>query len=277
LLQLKFNIMATVEIFPAPIEELVNNNANLSDLHNEDRLNLELVDVESSEGLRRIQLANSNVRWKGNHASIPSLLIELSRSAVDQFFEEVKSSQNKKFVTALEFFWGAVIKGDGTYETRLLYQPVFLGWTKHSGTSNNHLYTIAGRGNVYYIKNGAFAAPTVQEKVLWVKNYKEQIEIKHTSTDSFSGFVDGNDVTSIIFPFQTIYTLMQDNEADKIYLHSCVLEITHENLYPRKHSVLLSSELVNPIGPFAGKYANRSHLCPPCEEGIGLGFDLASA
>lgn len=271
----KFSVM--IRTFATPIEQLVYSNPLISSLRNEDVLNLEMDDVDSVEGQARLQRSQSNLRL----SRIPPIIdiAQISSDQMEILYNKVSgfTTPQKQCLTAL-IVHHAMETVDGKDVYNPLYQPVFLKWIRKDHVSQTNVYELKEQGN-YYVLNGSekFSQRTDYDDR---KNlYKGRFEIcpNHNHPPVFRSFIDNppTDTKCALFPFQLIFTLMKHNGNDTVLLHHSVNGTGSNEMddIPLYHSILLSSKRITNTGLFAGKYANRSHLCPPCSE-TEFGFNL---
>jgi hypothetical protein len=275
--QLKLKVM--IKFYAMPLEEIINGDDILLPLNNEDILSLELIDVEATAGFNRIQAFNNSVRlyYQNRDNYINSQVSIISKTEMKVLYEKVSlhTTLSKGCLTALRIYHGCIDLGNGTFKYNPIYQPLFLEQVGYDSNTHNHLYRIAKEKECYSYNGTKFTPMDAIECNNQRGIYKQQVRIKHSvASTTFETFALGKDVEFSIFPFQTIFYLIHDNGDDKIFLDNALENIRFEKDYPNKHSFLLSSLRVSTSGPFAGMYANRSHLCPPCN-GVYLGFDLA--
>src|SRR3989338_3804726 len=221
-----------IETFPIPIEDLIQD-PSLTELDLEDQLNLETEDVDSADAARRKALFQNNF-----------LLY---------FASKIESNK---------------------YIFYPLFQPVFLRLNGYHDPSQKYTYVPVYKDKVFHFNGIEFVeckkiqTPFLDEELEWKNNYKHKAKIRH-STDlaqPFELFLDGTDSDGQLFTFQLIYALMHDNGNNYFYLRNSMTEFLHDPLISLKHSLILSTDLITANGNFANKYANRSHLCPPCAE-----------
>lgn len=265
-----------IRTFAAPIEQLVHLNPLIGLLRNEDVLNLEMDDVDSVEGQLRLQRSQTNLRLNG----IPPVIDigQVSSEQMETLYSKVShfTTPLKKCLTGVKIYHAMeTIGGRDTYKP--LYQPVFLKWVREDHISHTHIYEIKNEGDHYLWTNSEFFICTNPDdrKAL----YKSHFEIcpNYNQPPIFRTFIHNPpiDTEFVLFPFQLIFTLMEHNGNDTMLLHHSVngTGANDTNDIPLHHSILLSSKSISNTGLFAGKYANRSHLCPPCSK-TEFGFNV---
>jgi|GEM_PF-2980722 len=127
-----------------------------------------------------------------------------------------------------------------------------------------------------YNDTDGFTPILPEQATLLIKQYKELIEIKHSTIpgDTHSNFIRNYDVESVIFSFQEIFTLLFENlDFQKITIYNCIKQNQADpSFLTIKHSLLLATNLAPTIlttqslkkeETFLTKYANLAHLCPP--------------
>lgn len=229
----------------------------------EDELNLEMDDVNGVEAAVRFKRFDDNVLING--MQVPNSEIEISRTAMDSLYEKVKDRPtDKKCLTGLYIFYACKIIGT-THIFYPIYQPVFLTWEKYDEYSLTHLYVTTYEDAAFHFDGTDFIQCVNDEASEWRRNYRTYVRLNTSNTPgTFISFRNNIDAEGLFFPFQLIYRLMKDNDPSRIILKSCMTEFSHHQACKRKHSMLLKSPLGSGSGDFTGKYANRSHLCPPC-------------
>lgn len=271
-----------INVIATPFLELIENHQVISRIQNEDQLSLELADVDSIEAGLRISNCQAYLELNGRPMSYQIGNQMINRTELDILFNSLLQSVPtipKKYITVLKIILGSKANAEGLFEIHPIFQPMVLIWNEYDPNSNNHKYVRpqdASPIGLFQLQNGRFISATVAERNLWVEYYKDKIRIKHDDQETHARFRGGVDVGEVVFPFQTIYTLMEQNNTDKFSLYNCVQKIVHQESNPVKHAILVSAPNNNPTipGGFTGKYANRSHLCPPCN-GVTFGYDLA--
>lgn len=243
-------------------------------LMNEDSLNLETDDVSSTEALRRLTLFRENFLLNNN--PVPELAATLKRSDIDLLYNKVSqfSKPEKKCITALLVHFANEINS-GVHTFHPLFQPVYLALKQYDAYSMTYIYETKEIGKKYHFVGGNLVECAVNEDIKFQLDYANYSLINHTNdrTKPFTPLITNIDSESQLFPFQLIYTLMDNNGADQISLKNCMSEFIHDPAISLKHSLLLSAPPITNRGDFFNKYANRSHLCPPCGR-FGFTLDL---
>jgi len=239
---------------------------------NEDALNLETDDVESNEANRRLGYFQTNFLL--NRIKLPETAAVLSRANIDFLYEKVgqRATVNKKCITALLVHFANRING-GVHTFHPLFQSVFLELKQYDAYSMTYIYETTYSDEIYHF-SGADLVPCVDnEQQQWILDYGKFGTINHSKdlAKPFTTLITNVDSESQLFPFQLIYTLMDHNKADQVTFKNCMSEFVHDPSISLKHSMLMSSPDIGNGGPFYQKYANRSHLCPPCGR---FGFTL---
>ncbi|ASS50848.1 MAG: hypothetical protein A3D31_14960 [Candidatus Fluviicola riflensis] len=260
-----------IETFPIPIEDLIQD-PSLTELDLEDQLNLETEDVDSADAARRKALFQNNFLL--NDAVLPENPIKISRAQLEVLYDKVKHfPTNKKCLTGLLIHFASKIESN-KYIFYPLFQPVFLRLNGYHDPSQKYTYVPVYKDKVFHFNGIEFVeckkiqTPFLDEELEWKNNYKHKAKIRHSTdlTQPFELFLDGTDSDGQLFTFQLIYALMHDNGNNYFYLRNSMTEFLHDPLISLKHSLILSTDLITANGNFANKYANRSHLCPPCAE-----------
>lgn len=241
---------------------------------NEDALNLETDDVDSTEANRRLGYFQTNLLLNLRRVLAPAAV--LSRDNVDFLYNKVKHrpTTNKKCLTGILVHFANRVNG-ATHEFHPLFQPVFLELKQYDPYSMTYIYETSFSDKCYHldVAGTTLVMCVGDEEKNWRLDYGKFTTINHSkdSTNPFGSFITNVDSESQLFPFQLMYTLMDHNQADQITFQNCMSEFIHDPSVSLKHSMLLSSPDNGNGGPFFRKYANRSHLCPPCGR---FGFTL---
>ena len=270
----------SIAVLPAPICKIYEQQNQLGALKEEDVINIEVIELSEAEASLEIQMCEQHL--KINDIVLKNQLIRsISIRAFDKLFHLANSLKTNDVDTyPIHFFTGVRIYfgvKDGDIFT--LFRPVYI---KRPATIPGQALAIYEGGIYTYVD---FATkefqPASSKHLARIKAYEDQIKIKQNSpTASYEKFDKLLDVNSVIFPFQTIYSLENCNSTnnkrlDDIFLFSSIRE--EEGRI--KHCILLSPGKI-PIDPeedpamfanLTGKYANRSHLCPPNQ----IDFDIA--
>lgn len=256
---------------PTPVDSLVQN-ANevigkkslfIQNLLREDVLNLTLVPINPSLGDLEIKNYGDHVRIYGQEvelmvACIPAKAFENMFLAAGSMYQP-----GEHYVSGLRIYFGV----NPIPEIPALfpvYRPLFMSRVAKFAELGTGEYDPEAGPN-FVFTDGEFEAITQEEADLYTATYKSQVTIKHYGEEDFTAFRPGEDVESLEFPFQTIFTLMIDNASNEVYLYNairpqnngvngiweCILLLPQE-----KESFFESNNM-------EGKYANRSKLCPP--------------
>jgi hypothetical protein len=208
-------------------------------------------------------------------------LVEVHVNKFADLFNEASNKRlgSERYITALCITFGA----DGNTVIPIV-QSVYLKWVGYDAVSQKDIYTARSNSfGVNKIFNGTdFVTISTGDKTAFVTNYRENIKIKHKSTLNLSGFVEGTDVESVIVPFQFLYSVIyyhnieQGGKVEPLgVITQGVREVLYDRNSPIKHFVFVSGARLAGIIDTPVKYANRSHLCPPCSNlADNFGFDL---
>jgi hypothetical protein len=237
----------------------------LDDMLKEDRLKLEFSELEDDSQNDRFKLFDNYIRHNQLNLYLDKDVFKIKDTAFNQLYNDAKSlhvDNTQRHVTALK-----IILGYDHGRISPLFQPVY---TKRNTKGE---YEIVNFGTVYaYDQNNHVFVPDNTTTV--VTNYQSEIRVKHDQENSFNRYIKDKDTTAVIFPFQTIYTLIYDNEIDGddcIKLVNC-LATDDADVFQQKHSIVLIAKMLNTVeifrnrkamASFHNKFANRSHLCPP--------------
>ncbi|WP_300489820.1 hypothetical protein [Flavobacterium sp.] len=240
---------------PTPIEDIIQLFPDLYPLRKEDILNLELAPKTREEGDQEIRDCDTYLQLDSH--TVAYHLASLSLKQLTKLFEFATNlgDDNTERVTGLKVLIGAGTVADSTTTTLLpLFQPLYLKRIKSEETIGTY-EVFPGK---YYQFKGSETNTVPEEDVeKYKKTYRVNVIIQEKE------FRSGVNTEAVIFPFQTIFTLLYDNEETKeVLLYNAIrrdLDLDRN----AKHSILLSSQKMMEASNFKGKYANRSHLCPP--------------
>lgn len=225
----------------------------ISDMNGEDRLDLEFVKLEPSTAEDEIDYCNDYL--KTTDGELNPLIEKIQSAHFEKLFNEVSKMRlpTESYLSGLKILFGLDEK-----QIVPMFQPVFLSRVT-SGVPGNHTYI--PKFGLYYnydYTNGFSVAKEGDFDRL--SNYRKSIQIKR-QTGNYTAFNSKDDVEGVIFPFQTIYTLLNDNTENFANLYNAIRFVEGE----AKHCVLLTTQVAPfNFGLLEDKYANRSHLCPPC-------------
>lgn len=258
---------------------LINSHRELSDIANEDLIDLQMSIMEKQEAHSHVVKCHSLLKLNSN--SLTSLLIyKIPLTAFKIMFDEATSKRKNldRYITAVKIFMAS----DGTKMTPI-FQPVYLKQKAYDPATQKDLYQIPLYGNgSYYTFNGTSTFDKIIDdniRVTKVNNYTNNtppgMTLIHINGDSYKSFIQEKDVESCLFPFQTIYKVMQESSSNNAYLTNAIREVSYDVSNPNKHVFIVSGEVIDETLPLVpAKFANRSHLCPPCD-GVNFGFDPA--
>ncbi len=227
--------------------------------------------------------------YVGSSASstLPLLADSISRNA----FCLLKDSADKMhqsdtscnhYITALKLTLGLDV---GLSKVQLLFQPAYLCLVNKTGNSGS--YQLKGISTTYYMYDASTESFSVSTDTASKQRYIDNILIEHKRGEAKSAFrqpVAGNDtlgdVISVIYSFQEIISLINDN-ANTAYVKvwNAIQDkyIPSVGYYLQKHTLILGPSQLNvPIKPFtpvgsgifSNKFANFAHLCPPSCNGL---------
>jgi len=261
-------------------------------MQNEVRLNLALVPIEDDSSLPRFKQFDEFIRLGNDFIQLKRDIMKVKYDFFQELYFNAWSLSNgsSDYITALKMHFG--FKNGGV---TLIFQPLF---TYLEGTTYKVLESSA-----YYLyddSNHTYTSTKVFPTQL-VTNYRNIIRVKHPEEEGFNRFVDRHDVhgdvKAVIYPFQSIFALINDNILDRddcISIRNCLATdntAATETIQQRHSVVLIASKwkketnlflekylerlpekdskdlLANLVFDMRDKFANRSHLCPPgCNE-----------
>jgi hypothetical protein len=274
-----------LELNPLFMEPFIQANPEFIAVPNEDLLNVQMSILTQQEAYDHVIKCNSRIQLMGQDLGVLQIC-EIPLLAFKNMFEEATSKRKNSdnYITALKIYMAS----KATKMTPI-FQPVYLKRLRYDPATQKELYQIPsyGHGGFYEFCQGEpatgsdpateseFKPITDSDRTTLITNYtKKDMTMVHRSGESYKSFILDTDVESCLFPFQTIYKIMQETPSSKIFLTNAIREVGYDLINPNKHVFILSGEVIDKDIPLQAKYANRSHLCPPCNS-VDFGFDLA--
>jgi len=242
--------------------DIIAKNGNLIALKNEDVLQNDFTIVEIATAISEMAKCKDHLQINGLPIADLNLTMNSIRyNAFDKLFDsatKLRGTSTQRYVTGLRVHLG--IKNS---EIVLLFQPTCLIKSANINEPNRY-YAFDG---LYYVYDDSDLqekfVPATEEQLVYITNY-QGIKIKHYGKDIFEPPIANVDTTSIIVPFQVIYSLVYENanHTDVFLFNAIVTGI--DKLH---HTVLMGTGNDSAdktfFSEYTGKYANRSHLCPP--------------
>lgn len=259
---------------PLARKPFVQKHPQLKALIAEDLLDLQMSVMEEPEAHEHVLKCHSYLHLKGQNLShLLSSMISLND--FDGLFKEAtdKKRNGDKYITCLQVYLASEGENPVMFP---VYQPVYLKRTHYDPITQKYMYTIPtdGLGKFYVHDKQNFVPIPESEKNRLVRNYQEDMTMIHTINGAnYTAFDPNHDVESCLIPFQLMYKLMDETPSQELFVTNAIREIEADEASPIKHIVIVSGEKVDEIPVNPAKYANRSHLCPPCANIFG--FDLA--
>jgi hypothetical protein len=163
---------------------------------------------------------------------------------------------------------------------RLLYLPMYM--CKASVASDSFNVTTFTSDTLYYTADGFNSAN--DDELNWIRNYRNNIRFKEsgTLTRPFNNEMDSTgDTRAVMLTFQGIDAVLEQNTSDTLKIWNLAFKIPGAPAANSiRQSLLLGPDSLTPqhltalrkkkvsgklflIGSFTGKFADRSHLCPP--------------
>lgn len=269
---------ALTQIEPTPVEGIITMFPLLSDLkklRDEDLMNLKMVPVDLAPGENDVLQSANHFKINGSPI-VPEIAEIHIEEFIDLFTDAIKmKSPGARYVTGIHVHYACK-----NNKFLPLYQPICMEWQRYDGTGQNDVYKILGKGDKHFYNPLAvgkkFEIVSTTDADSWIADYQSPlVTIKHNDLPGtgFTSFIKDHDVEGLIFPFQTIFAIIHDNASESVKLSNAIEEVRYDGNLSIKHRILLFSESF-PVKPLTNKYANRSHLCPPCNA-IEVGYDLA--
>lgn len=152
----------------------------------------------------------------------------------------------------------------------MVYQPVAL--INPTVSVDTISFTVDEGTNPQYYRHTPSGFSAISNTTA-CKDYTLYIQLKHKQSETPSKFRLGKDVESVLFSFQEIGQLIDDNQTNYVSVWNAFAKKpgTTSNDSICYHSILLGPDSLNGpskfFGPFPNKFANLAHLCPPsCEK-----------
>lgn len=243
--------------------DIIGKNGNLVALKNEDVLINDFTIVEVPVAISEMVKCKSHLQINNVPIDDMNLTMDSVRyNAFDELFDratKLRGASNQRYVTGLRIHLG--IKNE---KIVLLFQPTCMIKSVNNSEPNRY-YTFDG---LYYMYDDTDTQekfiPATEDELVYIANYQDKIRLKHYGKDIFERLNPNEDTTSLVVPFQVIYSLIYDNEYNTdVFLFNAI----HEDGNKLNHTVLMGTGRDSQkefFSGYVGKYANRSHLCPPC-------------
>ncbi|MBL0910907.1 MAG: hypothetical protein IBJ09_00935 [Bacteroidia bacterium] len=241
--------------------------ASIRTLLGEDVLDLTLVPLDPEIGIEEIEQVAEFFRLRQADETLLHLEPQIAEIPLDAFrflysqLNNADSSEN--YVNGLRMYLGVDPEDENPQNIVPVYQPLAMD------RNTDGLYVTQDNELYYVYADGAFLPVSGETKDAYTKAYTEKIKIRTELGPGFRDYVKDEDTSSLIFPFQTIFTLAEENDnCESIWLYNAVRDKNIDSgLYegPR-HCILLLPTPLNEDSHFPsmeGTYANRSRLCPP--------------
>jgi hypothetical protein len=260
---------------PLDVTVFLRNHQELSAIAQEDLIDLQMSIMDEPEAHEHVTKCYSYLHLNGQNLSqllchsIPLKVFE------DRFVQISNERRNgERYITCLKVYLASKDEASTVFP---VYQPIYLKWMRYDAVMQKDQYEIPtyGYGKYYIFDGSKFDNILDSEKDSLVNNYQSKIALIHTvSGTNYTSFDSIKDVESCLVPFQLIYKLMHETPSKEIFITNAMRELKSDLSSPMKHIIMVSGERVDETIPLVpAKYANRSHLCPPCT--ASFGFDLA--
>ena len=265
---------------PSPNTLIAQRHPELGSLPSEVTLDIQYAEISDWNAKKAIEDCTKYLKVNGTDFDISQAQLEhIEREKLTKLFDEATGLRNPRvrYITALKIWFG--MENDSIIP---IFQPICLTWVSYDQANNSNIYSVLENGNgSYYRYSSGFAGfeffPLTESDFATLKgNYESGIEILHNDapTSSHSHFIGRTDIDGCVFAFQVIYSLMHYNsDSETIRLYNSIRQVSYDSLNPVKHTVLLSCIEFDETNKekllTLGKYANRSHLCPPCTNLFG--------
>lgn len=245
--------------FPTPVCNIIDYyqkiGEDVRDLKNEDVIDQELAPLEPDVAEPEIDL--SDIHLQVPLGKLDQEIIRINKLAFVELFKRASKMRlnTDSYVTGLKIHFGLVGK-----KIFPIFQPVFM---KRNSMSSGIYETKFELCYIYDCQSKQFIEakrPDFDK----IHAYKSSIQIKREVNGSFNSFSSNEDIEGVIFQFQTIFSLLCYNpDKDEVFLYNAIRNESNK----MKHCILLATESKPfPKPVFENRYANRSHLCPPCDK-----------
>jgi hypothetical protein len=234
-------------------------------INGEIKLDMEIAEVRMITNLPQVAQFSNVVRLKNTSITLNSDVIDIHKDAFEKLYaDSVNMSQaSGDYITAVKIWLGL----EENNKLKLLFQPICIQ------KNNENDYLVCNHETIYFYDQSKTNAEkfqpinTIDAEAL-KKRYRKSMEIFHLNETIFRNFVKDFDTEAIIYPFQTIFTLIYDNLSanNSVMLRNSIATNRQSGNLDNRHSILLYTTKApeKEILDFKNKYANRSHLCPPC-------------
>jgi hypothetical protein len=207
-----------------------------------------------------------------------------------QLLKTAKTASPGDYITALQITYG-INTSTTPYTMSYYFLPLCLQTQNITTVPASYTYiciaadnpTSPGGTNSYYLINsdGAAAPDANGRNVTDAANYQNFIMIQHHTVDAgVTGFVNTSptdptgDVVSVVFPFQEIEQLMNDNPGcGGLNIFNIAKSVTISGQVYNKQELLLGpiglasganvNGVVTAVTSFKNEFADLSHMCPP--------------
>lgn len=245
--------------FPTPVCNIVEYyqllGEDVRDLKNEDVIDQEL--AELGPDIAEPEIDDSDKYLKISSGLLRQEIVRIDRIAFVELFKRASKMRlgTISYVTGLKIHFGLV----GS-EISPVFQPVFM----ERKIMDSGIYTYDTNFELFYVYNPRTKQFDDAERGDFEKinTYKSSIQIKREVNGNFAPFSSSEDAEGVVFSFQTIFSLLYCNDNDEeVFLYNAIRKENNK----MKHCILLATKSKPFLEPvFENKYANRSHLCPPC-------------
>ncbi len=259
---------------PLNVIPFVQRHRSLNGLLDESLIDLQMSILDEPDAYDHVIKCHLYLRLRNQYVK-PLLCDQVSMNKFEPLFNEVTGKRQVigKYITGLLVFMAT---DETSTEITPIYQPVCLDWKDYDGSAQKDRYVIqdTGYGNYYIYDGNDFAVVSEAEKNKLVANYRKDMSFIHTiGGANYDPFNAAHDVTACLVTFQLIYKLLDETPSETLFVTNGIREIRSDQTSPIKHMFIFSGEAIKEHQAAPAKYANRSHLCPPCS--TIFGFDLA--
>lgn len=243
----------------------------------EDSIFLENCPVDLVKGSLSIFAFHSHIRLNNMpvNGAIPAEVIEDNTKFADLFAEVMKLyNQQANYITGVRIILG--VNPDFT-KIVLGYKPLLMVkgevLTATPSTKMN-CYNIAKEGPIFIYAYDPDAkekkfVPAPEDYTQYIQNYVDKIDIRrHDIEIDPTDYIPNVDTGSVIFSFQEIFSMIDDNAPEKKTLIFNCMVSDHEHVATKRNSLIMSPNIYPTTfekarTTFKNMYSDLAHLCPP--------------
>lgn len=255
--------------------EIINFRANLLDLtSNEDHLFLYNCPVSVSEGSEAILASHEYMElyYAKIHGEEPVEIIEDYTDLVSMFNKAMTLyNKQENYVTGLKMVLGA---DSSSKKIVLGYRPLLMQRAAivfSNGGVNINSYNIVNEGSFFIYKpanDPGERFEAISDFSSYTKEYSLKFRIRRNKSEiAPTPYIQDVDTDAVIFSFQEIFTMIDDNSPEKKTLIFNSIVEDHDHVATIRNSLILSPNIVPTLNKSfvstKNMYSDLAHLCPP--------------